>query len=231
MQVGLNNSTMLNNINQNKEAQNSSANKLSKTKKEETVDPAIAMIANAMMSDILTDSEGVKNANTASAMMQIADGALSQVSDQSVKLQELSVASNNGALNASDRSALQAEFDATVKSMDMTISSATFNDKELFGQDMSFSLGSSDISINLQDINTSTLDINSQDSIKEFTKQINSARNDVGSTQKSIQDSAENLLNSMTQKSASANQILDSSDLAQAHKNNLSSQKVVTLLE
>ncbi|MEO1953440.1 MAG: hypothetical protein ABGW74_01905 [Campylobacterales bacterium] len=231
MQVGLNNSTMLNNINQNKEAQNSSANKLSKTKEEETVDPAIAMIANAMMSDIVTDSEGVKNANTASAMMQIADGALSQVSDQSVKLQELSVASNNGALNASDRSALQAEFDATVKSMDMTISSATFNGKELFGQDMSFSLGSSDISINLQDINTSTLDINSQDSIKEFTKQINSVRSDVGSTQKSIQDSAENLLNSMTQKSASANQILDSSDLAQAHKNNLSSQKVATLLE
>ena len=117
------------------------------------------MIASAMMSDILTDTQGVKNANSASAMMQIADGALSQVSEMGSKLQELSVASNNAGLSSSDRSALTAEFNATVKSINSSISSASFNGQELFGKDMTFLLGSSEISINLESINSSALDL------------------------------------------------------------------------
>ena len=78
MQVGFNGKAILNNINQNKEAQSNSIKKISSGKEEEHIDPAMAMLASAMMSDILTDTQGVKNANIASAMMQIADGTLSK---------------------------------------------------------------------------------------------------------------------------------------------------------
>ena len=248
MQIGFNNQTMLNNINQNKEAQANSIKKLSSGEEEKAIDPGIAMIASAMMSDILTDTQGVKNANSASAMMQIADGALSQVSEMGSKLQELSVASNNAGLSSSDRSALTAEFNATVKSINSSISSASFNGQELFGKDMTFSLGSSEISINLESINSSSLDITSQDSIKDFMKQVNSAMSNVGSTQNAIQSSADNLTNQMVQKSAAKSQMsdadigevmmkfqqnnikLEASMLAQAHQNDISAQRVAELL-
>ena len=248
MQVGFNNQTMLNNINQNKEAQTNSIKKLSSGEEEKSIDPGIAMIASAMMSDILTDTQGVKNANIASAMMQIADGSLSQVSEMGSKLQELSVASNNAGLSSSDKSALTAEFNATVKSMDSAISSASFNGQELFGKDMTFSLGSSEISINLESINSSELDITSQDSIKDFMKQVNSAMSNIGSTQNAIQSSADNLTNQMVQKSDAKSQMsdadigevmmqfqqnnikLDASILAQVHQNNMSAQRVAELL-
>ncbi len=249
MQVGFSNQTMLNNINQKKEAQENSIKKLSSGEEDKTVDPAIAMIASAMMSDILTDTQGVKNANSASAMMQIADGTLSQVSEMGSKLQELSVASNNAALSSSDRSALTAEFNATVKSMDSAISSASFNGQELFGKDMTFSLGSSEISINLESINSSELDISSQDSIDDFMKQVHSAMSNVGSTQNAIQSSADNLTNQMVQKSAAKSQMsdadmaeaimqyeqnntkLEASLLVQVHQNDISAQRVADLLE
>jgi flagellin len=238
----------LHNINQNKEAQANSIKKLSSGEEEKAIDPGIAMIASAMMSDILTDTQGVKNANSASAMMQIADGALSQVSEMGSKLQELSVASNNAGLSSSDRSALTAEFNATVKSINSSISSASFNGQELFGKDMTFSLGSSEISINLESINSSSLDITSQDSIKDFMKQVNSAISNVGSTQNAIQSSADNLTNQMVQKSAAKSQMsdadigevmmqfqqnnikLEASMLAQAHQNDMSAQRVAELL-
>lgn len=249
MKIGLNNPTMLNNINQKKDAQADSIKKLSSGEEDKAIDPGIAMIASAMMSEILTDTQGLKNANSASAMMQIADGALSQVSEMSSKLQELSVASNNAGLSSSDQNALKAEFSKTVESMNSTINNTSFNGKPLFGKDMTFSLGSSEISISLQDINSSKLDINSQDSIDDFVKQINSAMSDVGSTQNAIRSSADNLMESMIQKSSARSQIsdadmaevmmkhksnetkLEASLLSQSHQQTLSAQRVATLLE
>jgi len=249
MQVGLNTQAGITNINKNKEAQTNSINKLASAKKEESVDPAIAMIAEAMMSGVIIDAQGVQNANIASGMMQIADGTLSQVGDMNSKLQELSVASNNAALSSSDKSILKTEFNSTIDSINSALSDTTFNGKQLFGQDMSFSIGGSDINISLQDINSSNLDINSQDSIDDFTKQINSAKSNIGSTQNAIQSSADNLTNQMIQKSDAKSQMsdvdiakeiskykdgsnkLNASELTQAHQNNISAQKVATLLE
>jgi len=249
MQVGYNGKTILNNINQNKEAQSNSIKKISSGKEEEHIDPAMAMLASAMMSDILTDTQGVKNANIASAMMQIANATLSQVGDMGTKLQELSVASNNAALSPSDKNALNTEFKAILKSINSSISSTTFNGQEFFGKDMTFSLGSSEITINLQDISTSKLDINSQDSIKDFMKQLTSAMSQVGSTQNAINVSVDNLTNQMVQKSASKSQMndidiadelnkynssnikLEASLLVQSHQNEISTQRISTLLD
>ncbi|MEA1955326.1 MAG: flagellin [Campylobacterota bacterium] len=249
MEIGTINSNILHTINQKKDEQSNSINKLSNSEEDKAVDPAIAMIASAMMSDILTDTQGLKNTHSAISMMQIADGSLSQVSEMGSKLQELNVASNNAALNSSNQNALKAEFNATVKSIDSTISSTTFNGKQLFGEDMTFSLGSSEISISLQDINSKTLDINSQDGIKDFMKQINSAISNIGSTQNALESSADNLLNSITQKSAAKSQMsdvdmaevmrkyqenetkLEVSLIAQSHQKDISAQRVATLLE
>ncbi len=249
MKVGFSNSNTLYNIQQKKADEANSLNKLSSTEKSGVENPALAMIANAMMSGMIEDVEGIKNANIASGMMEIAGGALSQVSDMSSKLQELSVASNNATLSSSDKKTLKTEFDATLKSIDSAISSATFNGKKLFGEEMTFSLGKSDISISLSDFNTKDISINSQESIKDFASLVNSVAGDIGSTQNSLESASDNLSKSMIQKSASRSQMsdvdiadalrgfeenemkLNASLMAQAHRNDISAQRVAALLD
>jgi flagellin len=248
MQVGFNNSNFLNDINQKKNEQTKAINNLSSGEKDKVEDPAMAMIARMMMSDIMGDSQGLQNAHSASAMMKIADSALTQASEMATHLQELSVASNNAALGSQQQNALQSEFNATVESINMTFSSATFNGKSMFGESMSFSFNSSEMSISLSDMNTDGLSLNSMDSIEQFTKNIQDSLSNVGSTQNSINSEIENLLESITQKSFARSQMadadiaeevtkfqsnqlqIDASLIAQSHQKEISAQRVNALL-
>ncbi|NOQ30785.1 MAG: hypothetical protein GQ570_06650 [Helicobacteraceae bacterium] len=248
MEIGSSNSNTLININQKKNEQEDLLKELSSGKKDPIDDPAIAMIASAMMSDIMTDTQGLQNANTAISMMQIADGAITQVSEMSTKLQELSVASGNAGLSSSEQDALSAEFSATVETINSTISNASFNGKALFGENIVFSLGSSEVSIALEDMNSEGLSIDSRDSIDDFVKQIQSAMSNIGSTSNSLQSSANNIMESITQKSAAKSQMsdtdmaeimakyqqndimLEAGMIAQAHQNNISFDRVTALL-
>jgi flagellin len=233
---------------QKKNEQAKSLDKLSSGEEKKIEDPAMAMLARAMMTDILGDVQGLKNANSASAMMQIADGALSQASKMSAHLQELSVASNSAALSSSEQSALKAEFSATVESINMSFSSATFNGKQLFGESMSFSFNATEISVSLSEMNTRGLSIDSQESIEDFVKQIQENASNVGSAQNSIKSVIENLTEAMTQKSAARSQMsdadmaetmtkyqnneiqLEASLMVHAYKKDISAQRVAALL-
>ncbi|MDY0117821.1 MAG: hypothetical protein RBR59_09605 [Sulfurimonadaceae bacterium] len=236
------------NINQQKKGIENDLSNISSAQKSNAEDPAMAMIAHAMMSDILTDGQGVMNANDAISMMQIVDSTLTNVSQMGTRLNELSVASNSAALNDSQKNMLTSEFNATVTAMNDAMSQTTFNSKPLFGQELSFSLGDGEMTTRVGELNTGMLSIDSQESIENFARSLETVRNEVGSTANSLESSVNVMLTEMTQKSAARSQMsdvdiakavsdfessgvkLNMASLAQAHQNNFLATRVQNLL-
>ena len=248
MQVNTFNSSAMIGLNQHKKEIDSDLNKISSGKNLDAKESSIVMIAHAMMSGALVDSQGIMNANDSIGMMQIADGVLSNVSQMSTKLQDLSVASNNAALNTTQRDALNLEFNSTLDAIGSSIESASFNGKSIFGSNLSFSLGDSEISVSLDGINSSNMSIDSQESIENFTTSISQAMSEISSARNSADKSINSMMNSATQKMAASSQLsdtdmakqigsfeqnnikLDISLIMQSHQKNISSQRMQALL-
>jgi flagellin len=248
MKVGSNDSIALYNTQKKENAQAKALDSLASGEKNKLENPAIAMIANAMMSGIVEMGEGIKNANVAHAMMEVAGGAVNEISDMSMRLQELSVSSNSAVLNSEQQSALSAEFNATVESINMTFSSAKFNGNSLFGNEMDFSFGKSNMSFSLSSVSTEGLSIDSSASIEEFMNDISSLASTIGSKQNSFEAIVDNLTESMINHTAARSQMNDAdiaemvnsfeqndiqinaSLIAQSHKQDISAQRIATLL-
>jgi flagellin len=248
MQVNTFNSSATIGLNQHKKEIDSDFSKISSGKNSDAKESSIVMIAHAMMSGALVDSQGIMNANDSIGMMQIADGVLSNVSQMSTKLQDLSVASNNAALNTTQRDALNLEFNSILDAIDSSIESASFNGKSIFGSNLSFSLGDSEISVSLDGINSSNISIDSQESIEDFTTSISQAMSEISSAVNSADKSINSMMNSATQKMAASSQLsdtdmakqigsfeqnnikLDISLIMQSHQKNISSQRMQALL-
>jgi flagellin len=223
-------------------------NKISSGEDKELDDAAKVLIANALMSDATALSQGVQNANNAVAMAQIVDGSLSQISDNAMKLKELSVAYNNAGLNSSDKRALQQQFDSTMDVITDIKEQTTFNGKNLFGSDMEFSLSDGNVNLEVGSISQSGVDISSMDSVDSFLEEINASVQNVGSFSSSMQSRIDSMYSSLESKNAaysqladidmadavnkykSENLLLDASMIAQAHSKNIDQQKVLALL-
>ena len=67
-------------INEHKKNAETSLEKISSGKSIQLSDAALALIANSIGSDISVLAQGVENANIATSLLQIADGALSSLS-------------------------------------------------------------------------------------------------------------------------------------------------------
>lgn len=248
MQVNTFNSSATISLNQHKKEIDGDLNKISSGKSSDIKDSSIVMIAHAMMSGALVDSQGIMNANDSIGMMQIADGVLSNVSQMSTKLQDLSVASNNAALNTTQRDALNLEFNSTLDAIGSSIESASFNGKSIFGSNLSFSLGDSEITVSLDGINSSNISIDSQESIENFTTSISQGMSEISSAVNLADKSINSMMNSATQKMAASSQLsdtdmakqigsfeqnnikLDISLIMQSHQKNISSQRVQALI-
>ena len=76
-----------------------------------------------MQNDIGTFTQELMNTNDSISMMQIADGTLTSLSDQTQTLSDLSVRYNNAALNESQKQGLTQEFNKTVEVMNQSIQS------------------------------------------------------------------------------------------------------------
>lgn len=211
-------------------------------------DSAMRLLASMMQGDLSGMSEGLSNATDGISMMQIADGTLSSLSDQTQTLNDLSVRYNNAALNDSQKQALQSEFSRTVESMQQSIDSTSFNGKGLFGSNSSFSLGNSSISSSIPELSLSSLSIDNQDSVQSFRDSLTQARSEIGSTTNGLISASNNILGQITATSAAKSQIADTDmakaisdfqqsnlklDIAQitlAHRNNTLQQNITRLL-
>ncbi len=102
--------------------------------------PAGIAISNKMRAQIDALDRAQSNATDGTNVLQIADGALSEVSDILQRIRELSVQAANGTNAYSERESLQAEVNELVKEVDRISRDTEFNTKTLLD-------GSSDVRI------------------------------------------------------------------------------------
>lgn len=211
-------------------------------------DSANMVIANALLSDANAISQGVSNANDAIGVLQIADGALQNLTNSADRLNELSIRSTSLAMDDNSRAAIKSEAQALKTSMQDTLNSTSFNGNNIFGSTLNFQTGSSETTISLNAPNISSIDIDSQESIAAFRDGINAMRGDIGSTQQgllsdinasitaanSARSSESQLQNNDVVKNLSdlnrSNLQINSTTLAAAHNMTLLAQQVSTLL-
>ena len=248
MQVNSSSSNSLSYINEHKKSADTSLNKISSGNNGQLDDTSLALIANAVGSNIAVLSQGIQNATDATSMMQIAGGVLNNLSSSANDLSTLSVASNNAALSSQDKAALNSQADGIKKSMQNSIDNATFNGQQIFGNNMQFSLGDSSVSANIGSLNTQGLDISSPQTISDFVKSLQELQSTVGATADSLNSSTNSILTQISSLSSAKSQMsdadianevnnfsqqnimLNASMMAQAHQNSINSAMVSQLL-
>ncbi|EAH7580551.1 flagellin [Campylobacter lari] len=176
-------------------------------------DGANLAIADSLRSQYSTIDQGILNAYDSVGVLQIADSTLNNISATADRLNELSVRSNNAALNDRQKSMLNAEANKLISSINDAFSNATFNGKNVF-QSMDFVVGSGVESINLNQPSTANLSLENQNGIRDFQDQVGSLRADIGAGINAIHSNINSSLQtSINTKEAESK--LQNNDLAQ----------------
>ncbi|MFN4235932.1 MAG: flagellin [Vogesella sp.] len=192
-------------------------------------------IAEALRSQVAGDSQAIRNAIDGISLTQTADGALSQLTQNSQRIEELAVQAGNGTLSASDREALQKEVDQLTQANSQIIQSTNYNSTALFngGSNTTFQVGansSSDAQISVTAPNltsgstalngynananaTGTIDLSNPSAalsqIQADLKQLGNSRADLGAASNRFGTAIDNLTTSSINAEASRSRIQD----------------------
>ncbi len=238
MQIGSSfNTQILNHIDQNKTDTQEALSKIGAMRELSGKDNANLMIANSLNTQISSLTQEVQNSSETIGMMQIADSAVSNISQSADKLNTLSIRSDNAALNSDQQQMLQQEFKATKETMQDIVDTTSYNGQSLL------SSGSS-----LQVTGLDELSIENQDGIASFKDGLDSLSSQIGANTNQHVASINNSLSTITNLSSSYANIsekpmdtkinnfeesqikLDSSIIAQNHQTQMLQQKISTLL-
>jgi flagellin len=96
-------------------------------------DPAGLAIANGLEANITALTQSVQNATDGEGELQVADGALSQITSLLNSAVALATESANGTISDTQRTALQAEFASITAEIDSIGSNTTYNGQAVFG--------------------------------------------------------------------------------------------------
>lgn len=151
-----------------------------------STDGASMSIADSLRMQSSSIEQGIANANDAIGILQIADGALNNITQSADRINQLSVSMNSAALNNDQKKMIQNEANALIGSMKSAVDQASFNGKNVFSGNMEFVTGNGNESISLNSPNFSTIDVNNQQSVLDFMSSVNSIRGDIGSAQNGI---------------------------------------------
>lgn len=94
-------------------------------------DAAGLAIAQKLLKQTNGMDAAIYNAKTSQNMMNVAEGAMSSVTDSLQRINELSIQAANGTLSSSDRSAIQAEIDQLTSEIDRVSETTKFNENYL----------------------------------------------------------------------------------------------------
>lgn len=192
-------------------------------------------IAEALRSQVAGDSQAIRNAIDGISLTQTADGALSQLTQNSQRIEELAVQAGNGTLSASDREALQKEVDQLTQANSQIIQSTNYNGTALFngGSNTTFQVGangSSDAQVSVTAPNltsgstalngynananaTGTIDLSNPSAalsqIQADLKQLGNSRADLGAASNRFGTAIDNLTTSSINAEASRSWIQD----------------------
>ena len=189
-------------------------------------DAAGLQIANQLTSQINGTSQAVRNANDAISYAQVADAALSGVTDASFRIEELSIQAANGTLGGSERQAIQQEINQLQGQISDTFSQTRFGDQAIFDAgNVSFQVGANsfeNIDLNVDGGQLQSLDVSTQagaqsaiSSIQGFREQIDSNRASIGAFQNRAESTINNLQDINENAQASRGRIMDT-DFAKA---------------
>lgn len=211
-------------LNKAREEEKNALKKIASPRPIEATNGAGLAIANELLAEANSISQGVRNANDALGVMQIADATLSSITDSAVRMNELSVALGNPALNSDQRAMIQSEANALTRSMRDATSQAVFNGQNVFGGQMSFVTGSGMTSINMQAPNVADLNVNNQQSILSFIERVNMQRANIGSAMNGIQSGVNASMNTIVNLKAAESGLMQN-DIAENY-NELNSAKL-----
>jgi flagellin len=111
-------------------------------------DAASLAIGSRMNAEVQGLKQAVVNAGQANSMLQIADGAMSTVSDILTRMKVLSIQASSGNLGATEREFLNVEFQALMSEIDRVADDTDFNGTQLLDGEIavtqSASLGTAD---------------------------------------------------------------------------------------
>jgi flagellin len=172
----------------------------------------------------------VRNINDGVSAAQIADGALSQVSDLYSRNAELAAQAANGTVSDQQRATLDQEYQENLKEIDRISQTTQFNGQPLLsgGGSISLQVGSdsssnSQISLQLQSVATSPSSISSQanaqsalDSSKQSIEGIAAQRGQIGAAVNRLDSARSNNLSKIEGEQAAASQIRDVDYAAEA---------------
>ncbi len=99
-------------------------------------------ISERMRAEIRSLNMAQRNAQDGISLVQTAEGALSEVSSNLIRMRELAIESANGTLSGADRQSLDAEFQALMSEIDRVATDSSFNGTSLLD-----SAGSIDIQV------------------------------------------------------------------------------------
>lgn len=197
-------------------------------------DAAGLAISNKMTSQIRGLNQAVRNANDGISMVQTAEGATQEITNMLQRMRELAVQGANDTYSADDRTALGKEVSQLEAEITRIATNTKWNGMSVLNsaQDKTLQVGianstDSDVTISLQDMTSSGLDVAGLDLSSHASAQgaldkldaaigkVDSFRADLGAKVNRLNYAADNLNNVSMNTSASRSRIQDT-DYAQA---------------
>ncbi len=183
--------SLLNNLTKKQNALNSRFANLASGKRSAQENPASAAIAQRLISQ----ASGYKTVNTgieaAQGTLSIAEGALSSVADDLMRMRELAVQASNGILSNTERGLIATEFNELRENIDSTAGSASYNGTELLDGEFASSLqvgpdAGDTIDVEIDEVSTSSLgvsglDLSTQEGAEDAIEAIDAALEEVNS--------------------------------------------------
>ena len=164
--INSNSAAMLtaNSINQNDRAMTSTMERLSTGKRINSAadDAAGLAIATKMTSQIRGLDQAGRNANNATSMVQLADGAAEQISNILQRMREIVVQAADGSNSDSDRAVLDVEFKEAAAEIDRIVDVTEFNGKKLLNGEAG-GVGDSSVQFQIGANATQTLEVDFSD--------------------------------------------------------------------
>ncbi|MFI3231643.1 MAG: flagellin [bacterium] len=190
-------------------------------------------ISESLEAQIASLGKAVNNIADTSNMLQVAEGALSNISDMSLRMQELTMQASNATTSSFDKSIISNEISSLVSEMNSTASRTEFNEKTLLDgsvSDANIQIGSStdqNMSVTIDEFsidpstasalteNTTELDFaQSLDDIAWISNNTVSSRASIGATQNGLSYTS-SVITQARENLASANSNIKDADMAE----------------
>lgn len=193
-------------------------------------DAAGLAIASGMDSQIRGSNQAIRNANDGISLAQTAEGALSQIQENTQRMRELTVQASNGTVSTANLTQIKKEMDALGSENARLVTNTKFNGKTLLGAtavSVTFQVGANSSADNQIKVSIAALSMAvaaktaatflgsnaaAKAALTNFDKDLKtlaSARADLGATQNRFSAVVSNLQNYVENISASKSRIVD----------------------